>query len=360
MQKLNCCNLEAIFIKKVTELKKDELYVRSSSAEFLIFTNQAKEDGIEVRYEDGTLWLSQKMIGVLFDVSKATISEHLNNIFESDELDEEATVRKFRTVQNEGSREVNREVIHYNLDAIISVGYRVNSVRATQFRRWATGVLKKYTIEGYVLDRKRMENGAFLDEDYFEKLLEEIREIRLSERKFYQKITDIYATSLDYDISSPITKQFFAKVQNKMHFAVSKKTAAEIIYDRADSEKDKMGLTNWKNSPDGKILKSDVAIAKNYLLKDEIEDLRRIVSAFLDLAEARAKRKIPMTMEDWSKRIDKFLLADDRDILINAGKISMEIAKEHAETEFEKYRIIQDRLFESDFDKLLKENKKNP
>jgi len=337
---------------------KNELYIRSSTAEFLVFSNQAKEDGIEVRYEDGTLWLTQKMMGILFDIEKSTLSEHLKNIFESGELEESATVRKFRTVQMEGDRKITREVIHYNLDAIISVGYRVNSIRATQFRRWATRVLKKYTIQGYVIDTKRMENGAFLDEDYFEKLLEEIREIRLSERRFYQKITDIYATSMDYDKTSQITKDFFVKVQNKMHFAISKQTAAELIYNRADSKKENMGLTSWKNSPGGKILKTDASVAKNYLSKNEIEDLSRIVNAFLDLAESRAKRKIPMTMEDWSKRIDKFLLADDRDILKDAGKISMAIAKEHAETEFEKYRIAQDRLFESDFDRLLEETDK--
>jgi len=293
----------------------------------------------------------------LFDVESNTITYHLGEVYKSGELEENATTRKFRVVQLEGEREVNREIIHYNLDAIISVGYRVNSLKATQFRRWATEVLKKFTIQGYVLDRKRMENGAFLDEDYFEKLLEEIREIRLSERRFYQKITDIYATSMDYDKSSPITKAFFAKVQNKMHYAVTKNTATEIIYSRADSQKEQMGLTNWKNSPEGKIIKSDVSIAKNYLIKEELQDLERIVSAFLDLAEARAARRIPMTMQDWAERIDKYLLADDRDILKNAGKISMAIAKDHAESEYEKYRIIQDQLFESDFDKLLLEPK---
>lgn len=334
--------------------KSNELIIRSSAEEFLVFSVQSSEDSVNVKYEDGTLWMTQKMMGILFDVSVPTINEHLSSIYNSGELEKEATIRKFRIVQMEGSRQVARETDHYNLDVIISIGYRVNSIRATQFRRWATQVLRKYTIEGYIVDRKRMENGAFFNEDYFERLLEEIREIRLSERRFYQKITDIYATSIDYDKNSPLTKRFFAKVQNKMHYAVSKQTAAEIIYKRADSDKEYMGLTSWKYSPDGKIMKSDVSIAKNYLSKEEMEDLGRIVSAFLDLAESRAKRKIPMTMQDWEERIDKFLLADDRDILKDAGKISMAIAKDRAESEYEKYRIIQDALFESDFDKLVK------
>lgn len=330
--------------------------IRSSSVEFLIFETQSHADSIEVRYEKGTLWLTQKMMALLFEVNVPAISKHLQNIYDERELEQNATVSKMETVQNEGGRRVSRDVDHYNLDAVISVGYRVNSVRATQFRRWATQVLKKYAVTGYVLDQKRMENGALFGEDYFEKLLEEIREIRLSERRFYQKITDIYATSADYDKTAPTTKQFFAKVQNKLHFAIAGQTAAEIIYSRSDSEKDRMGLTSWENAPDGKIIRSDVSIAKNYLSKDELEDLGRIVSAFLDLAESAAKRRVPMTMEDWAKRVDKFLLADDRDILKDAGKISMEIAKAHAESEFEKYRIVQDRLYESDFDKLLSEN----
>ena len=334
------------------------LKIRNSTAEFLIFEKQSKADSIEIRYEDENLWLTQKMMAELFDVESNTITYHLKEIFASGELEQSSTTRKFRVVQKEGEREVNRDIDHYNLDAVISVGYRVNSIRATQFRRWATQVLKQYAITGYVIDRKRMENGAFLDEDYFERLLQEIREIRLSERRFYQKITDIYSTSIDYDKSAPITKAFFAKVQNKMHYAITGNTAAEIIYKRADSAKEHMGLTTWEKSPDGKIIKLDVSIAKNYLLKDELEDLGRIVSAFLDLAESAAKRHVPMTMEDWAKRIDKFLLADDRDVLKNAGTISMEIAKSHAETEFEKYRITQDRLFESDFDKLVEETGK--
>ncbi len=335
-----------------------KLMIRNSTAEFLIFETQNHSDGVEVRYENGTLWMTQKMMAALFDVEVNTITYHLKEVYASGELECEATTRKIRIVQTEGSRQVNRSIEHYNLDAVISVGYRVNSIRATQFRRWATQVLAQYAKRGYVIDRERMENGAFLDEDYFERLLEEIREIRLSERRFYQKITDIYATSIDYDKSSPVTKKFFAKVQNKMHYAVTGNTAAEIIFTRADSQKEHMGLTSWAKSPDGKILKSDVSIAKNYLSKSEMEDLSRIVSAFLDLAEGAAKRRIPMTMEDWAKRIDKFLLADDRDVLRDAGRITMEIAKEHAESEFEKYRITQDQLFESDFDKLIQESGK--
>lgn len=331
----------------------ENLYIRSSAAEYLVFSSQAGENGIEVRFEDGTAWLTQNMIGKLFDVESNTITYHIKEIVNSGELDEDATTRKIRVVRKEGNRDVTRELLHYNLDMIISVGYRVNSKRATQFRRWATNVLREFTLKGYIIDRKRMENGAYLSEDYFEALLEEIREIRLSERLFYQKITDIYATSMDYDRNSPITREFFAKVQNKMHYAVSQQTAAEIIYNRADSKKEHMGLTSWKHAPDGRVLKSDVRIAKNYLSKAEMEDLERIVSAFLDLAEGRAKRHIPMTMEDWAERIDRFLLADDRDILKDAGSISREIALEHAETEFEKYRIVQDRLYQSDFDELL-------
>ena len=333
-----------------------KLMIRNSTAEFLIFETQNHSDGVEVRYENGTLWMTQKMMAALFDVEVNTITYHLKEVYASGELECEATTRKIRIVQTEGSRQVNRSIEHYNLDAVISVGYRVNSIRATQFRRWATQVLAQYAKRGYVIDRERMENGAFLDEDYFERLLEEIREIRLSERRFYQKITDIYATSIDYDKSSPVTKKFFAKVQNKMHYAVTGNTAAEIIFTRADSQKEHMGLTSWAKSPDGKILKSDVSIAKNYLSKSKMEDLSRIVSAFLDLAEGAAKRRIPMTMEDWAKRIDKFLLADDRDVLRDAGRITMEIAKEHVESEFEKYRITQDQLFESDFDKLIQES----
>lgn len=328
--------------------------IRNSTTEFLIFTSQAGENSIEARYEDETIWLSQKLMATLFEVDVRTINEHLKNIYTQNEQTETATIRKFRIVQTEGKREINREVAFYNLDAIISVGYRVNSIRATQFRQWATKVLKDFAIKGFVLDKKRLENGSYLNENYFEELLAEIREIRLSERKFYQKVTDIYATSLDYNKDAVVTKAFFAKVQNKLHFAIHGHTASELIYKRVDSSKDKMGLTSWKNAPEGKIIKTDVAIAKNYLNKEELESLGKIVNAFLDLAEERAKRKIPMTMQDWATRIDQFLTFDEREILQDGGKISAEIAKEKAETEFEKYRIIQDQLFESDFDKEIK------
>ena len=333
--------------------KDKKLQIRNSTAEFLVFTNQNKTSTIEVRYEDESIWLSQKLMAELFDVEVNTINYHLKEIYKSSEIQENGTVRKFRIVQQEGKRQVNREVDFYNLDAIISVGYRVNSIRATQFRQWATQVLREYAIKGYVLDKKRMENGAFLDEDYFEHLLEEIREIRLSERRFYQKITDIYSTSIDYNTDAPTTKEFFAKVQNKLHYAIHNHTAAELIVKRADSKKEYMGLTSWKNSPKGKILKSDVSIAKNYLSQEELESLGRIVNAYLDLAEERAKRKIPITMEDWATRLDLFLQFDDRKILQNAGTISAEIAKSYAESEFEKYRIIQDQLYQSDFDDLM-------
>ncbi len=333
--------------------KDKKLQIRNSTAEFLVFTNQNKTSTIEVRYEDESIWLSQKLMAELFNVEVNTINYHLKEIYKSSEIQEDGTIRKFRIVQQEGKRQVNRDIDFYNLDAIISVGYRVNSIRATQFRQWATQVLREYAIKGYVLDKKRMENGAFLDEDYFEHLLEEIREIRLSERRFYQKITDIYTTSIDYNNDAPTTKEFFAKVQNKLHYAIHSNTAAELIVKRADSKKEHMGLTSWKNSPKGKILKSDVSIAKNYLSQDELESLGRIVNAYLDLAEERARRKIPMTMEDWAKRLDLFLQFDDRKILQNAGTIGAEIAKIHAESEFEKYRIIQDQLYQSDFDNLI-------
>ena len=336
-------------------VEKKKLQIRNSTAEFLVFTSLAGENSIEVRYENETIWLSQKMMASLFECSDKNILIHLQNIYESNELDENSTSKDFLLVRKEGSREVKREIKHYNLEAIISVGYRINSQRATQFRQWATQILREFAIKGYVLDKKRMENGSFLNEDYFERLLEEIREIRLSERRFYQKVTDIYSTSLDYNRDAPTTKDFFAKVQNKLHFAIHGKTAAELIKERADSTKENMGLTSWVNSPTGKILKSDVSIAKNYLKEDELKSLGRIVNAYLDLAEERALRKIPMTMEDWAKRLDLFLEFDEREILQNAGTISHEIAKGFAESEFEKYRIIQDRLFESDFDKEIKE-----
>ena len=333
----------------------NNLVIRSSSAEFLIFERQTHDKGIQVRFENGDLWLTQKAMSELYDCTTDNISLHLKNIYNDYELNKNSTTEEFSVVQKEGNREVKRNILYYNLDAVISVGYRVNSDKAIQFRRWATNILKEFSKKGYIIDKRRMENGAFFDEDYYDSLLAEIREIRLSERRFYQKITDIYATSIDYDSKAPTTIKFFKKVQNKMHYAVSHQTAAEIIYNRADSEKDNMGLTSWKNSPNGKILETDVVIAKNYLSKDELESLERIVSAFLDLAENRAKRNIPMTMEDWATRIDKYLLADDLDILKDAGKISREIACDKALSEFEKYRIKQDKLYKSDFDLLIEE-----
>ena len=334
----------------------NNLVVRSSSAEFLIFERQTHDKGIQVRFENGDLWLTQKAISELYDCTTDNVSLHLKNIYNDFELDKNSTTEEFSVVQKEGNREVKRNILYYNLDAVISVGYRVNSDKAIQFRRWATNILKEFSKKGYIIDKRRMENGAFFDEDYYDSLLAEIREIRLSERRFYQKITDIYATSVDYDSKAPTTIKFFKKVQNKMHYAISHQTAAEIIYNRADSEKEHMGLTSWKNSPNGKILETDVVIAKNYLSKDELESLERIVSAFLDLAENRAKRNIPMTMEDWANRIDKYLLADDLDILKDAGKISHEIACDKALTEFEKYRVKQDKLYKSDFDLLVEES----
>lgn len=336
-------------------MKNKKLQIRNSTAEFLIFTNQMKEDGIEVRVQNDTIWLSQKLMAILFDCSTDNISLHLKNIFKEEELEESSVTEEFSVTASDGK---NYKTKHYNLDAIIAVGYRVNSKRATAFRQWATSVLRDYAIRGYIIDRKRMENGSFLNEDYFEHLLAEIREIRLSERRFYQKVTDIYATAMDYSKDSPLTKQFFAKVQNKLHFAIHGYTAAELIVERANADKEHMGLTTWENSPDGKIVKTDVAVAKNYLTEAELESLGRIVNAYLDLAEDRAKRHILMTMEDWAKRLDKFLEADERDILQDSGKVTALFAKEFAENEFEKYRIIQDRLFESDFDNELKKQLK--
>lgn len=334
---------------------KKQLMVRNSTAEFLIFTTQSKADGIEVRHEDDNLWLTQKMMAQLFNVGISTVNEHLKNIFNSKELLEDSVIRKFRTTASDGK---NYETQFYSLDAVISVGYRVNSKRATEFRQWATGVLKEFSVKGFVLDRKRLENGSFLGEDYFEHLLEEIREIRLSERRFYQKVADIYSTSMDYNPKSETTIAFFKKVQNKMHFAIHGQTAPELIVSRADNEKPFMGLTSWQNSPSGKILKSDISIAKNYLNQDEMESLGRIVNAYLEVAEDMAKRKKPMTMNDWASRLDKFLDATDRGILKDAGKVTAQFAKDFAEAEFEKYRIVQDRLFESDFDKLVTSSSK--
>ena len=327
--------------------------IRNSTAEFLIFQIEGKEDGVQVVYRDETIWCTQKAMAQLFDCSTDNIGLHLKNIFKSGELQEDSVTEKYSATASDGKNYLTK---FYNLDAIISVGYRVNSTRATQFRQWCTFVLRQFAIRGYVIDRKRMENGTFIGEDYFEHLLAEIREIRLSERRFYQKLTDIYATSIDYNRDAPTTRLFFKKVQNKMHYAVHGHTAAELIVDRADAQKEHMGLTTWENAPDGKILKPDVSIAKNYLKETELEDMGRIVNSFLDLAEDMAKRHIPMTMEDWATRIDKFLDLTDRPILSDAGHVTAEKAKEHAETEFEKYRVIQDRLFQSDFDRFNGDN----
>lgn len=337
---------------------KGEISIRSSAAEYLTYVASVgeQEDSIEMRYEDENIWLTQKMMAVLYDVDVRTISDHIKKVYADSELEEVATIRKFRIVQMEGSRQVQRETNHYNLQMIIAVGFKVNNERAVQFRKWANSIVKDYTIKGWVMDDERLKNGgSVLTVEYFERLLEQIREIRLSERRFYQKITDIYATSLDYDRTASTTKQFFAKVQNKMHYAVHGHTAAELIYQRADADKPHMGLTTWAAAPEGKIVKSDVSIAKNYLSEQEMRSLERIVSAYLDLAEDRAERHIPMTMEDWSKRLDLFLMADEREVLEDAGKITAEIAKSKAEMEFEKYRVIQDRVFMSDYDRYLLE-----
>ncbi len=330
--------------------------IRNSTAEFLIFQIDGKEDGVQVVYHHESVWCTQKAMAQLFDCSSDNIGLHLKNIYETGELTQEATTENFSVVQTEGERQVNRSLKFYNLDAIISVGYRVNSTKATQFRQWCTFILRQFAIRGYVIDKKRMENGSFIGEDYFEHLLAEIREIRLSERRFYQKLTDIYATAIDYNRDAPTTRLFFKKVQNKMHYAVHGHTAAELIIERANAEKEHMGLTTWENAPDGKIVKPDVSIAKNYLKESELEDMGRIVNSFLDLAEDMAKRHIPMTMEDWAKRIDKFLDLTDRPVLTDTGHVSAEQAKEYAETEFEKYRVIQDKLFQSDFDRFNNDN----
>lgn len=326
--------------------------IRNSTAEFLTFVAAGKEEGIQVLYKDETVWATQKAMATLFDCSTDNIGVHLKNIFESGELDKEATTEKISVVQQEGTRNVNRGTLFYNLDAIISVGYRVNSIRATQFRQWCTFVIRQFAIRGYIIDKKRMENGSFINVNYFEQLLEEIREIRMSERNFYQKLTDIYATAIDYNKEAPITRRFFKKVQNKMHYAIHGHIAAELIVERANAEKEHMGLTTWAKAPDGKIIKTDVSIAKNYLKENELQAMGRLVNAYLDIAKDMAERHIPMTMEDWEKRIDKFLDATDREILQDAGKVTAEAAKEYAESEFEKYRVIQDRLFRSDFDRL--------
>lgn len=331
--------------------------IRNSTAEFLIFMAEGKEDGVQVMYADETIWCTQDAIATLFDKRRSTIAEHLSNIFKEGELTREVVCRDFRQTATDGK---SYNTHFYNLDAIISVGYRTNSRRATQFRQWCTFVLRQYAIRGYVIDKKRMENGAFIGVDYFEQLLEEIREIRLSERNFYQKLTDIYATAIDYNRDAPATREFFKKVQNKMHYAIHGHTAAELIVERANADKEHMGLTTWAKAPDGKIIRSDVSIAKNYLKENELQALGRLVNAYLDIAKDMAERHIPMTMEDWAKRIDKFLDATDREILQDAGHVTAEYAKEYAESEFEKYRVIQDRLFRSDFDKLTGENPSLP
>jgi len=331
--------------------------IRSSAAEYLAFVAASGEGGIEAIYADEDVWLSQKMLAVLYDVNVRTVNEHLKKIFADSELQEEAVIRKFRITASDGK---NYNTNHYNLSAIIAVGYKVNSERAVQFRKWATGIIKEYTIKAYVMDDERLKNdGSILSKKYFEEQLERIREIRLSERKFYQKITDIYASSIDYDVTAIATKRFFATVQNKLHWAIHGQTAAEVVYCRADAEKTNMGLTSWKDAPEGKIQKFDVSIAKNYLTDHEVAQLQRLVSAYLDIAEDMAERQIPMTMADWEERLNRFIAATDRDILQDAGKVSAEIAKAHAISEFEKYRIVQDRLYESDFDKAIKviENK---
>ena len=325
------------------------IVIRNSTAEFLIFILEGQEDGIQVMYKNETIWATQKAMAQLFDCSTDNIGLHLKNIFASGELVKDSVTEKNSATAADGK---NYQTMFYNLDAIISVGYRVNSVRATQFRQWCTFVLRQFAIRGYVLDHKRMENGAFLGMDYFEHLLAEIREIRLSERRFYQKLTDIYATAIDYNKDAPTTRLFFKKVQNKMHYAVHGHTAAELIVDRANAEREHMGLTTWEKGPQGKIVKTDVSIAKNYLRENELEAMGRIVNAFLDIAENMAKRHIPMTMEDWAKRIDKFIDVADLPILQDNGNVSAEFAKEFAETEFEKYRVIQDQLFQSDFDRF--------
>ena len=328
-----------------------KLQIRNSTAEFLIFTRQAGEAGIEVRVAEETVWLTQKLMAALFSVDVRTISEHLGNLFASEELQEDSVIRKFRTTAADGK---NYQTQFYNLDAIIAVGFRVNSARAIQFRQWATGVLRDFALRGYVLDKERLKNGAFLSPEYYENLLAEIREIRASERRFYQKITDIYATAMDYDPAAETTQAFFATVQNKLHFAIHGHTAAELIVGRADSTKDRMGLTTWKNAPHGKILKPDVVVAKNYLTEKELKSLDRIVTMYLDYAEDQAERKIPMTMQDWAGKLNAFLQFNERDLLDHPGKVSQEVAKAFAESEFEKYRLVQDRLFESDFDRHVK------
>ena len=340
--------------------KKNEITIRSSTAEYLTFVASTGDNpqSVEMRYEDENIWLTQKLMAALYDVTVQNIGQHIKTIFSDGELDKGATIKKFFIVQTEGNRPVEREVEHYNLQMIIAVGFKVNNERAVQFRKWANQIVKDYTIKGWTMDVDRLKNsGSILTEQYFEEQLNKIREIRLSERKFYQKITDIYSTALDYDLSATATQRFYATVQNKLHWAIHGQTAAEVIYNRASADKQHMGLTTWKDAPKGKIQKHDVSIAKNYLSQEEMAGLERIVSAYLDIAEDMAIRRIPMTMQDWEKRLNMFIQVADRDVLVHAGKISAEIAKEHAETEFEKYRIVQDRLFMNDFDLLIEQAK---
>ncbi|HNW16494.1 MAG TPA: virulence RhuM family protein [bacterium] len=341
---------------KKAKNESQKLQIRNSTAEFLVFTKQSGENTIEVRIEDETVWLTQKLMSVLFEKGRSTVTEHLQKIFETGELIEESVCRNFRHTAEDGKEYVTK---FYNLDAIIAVGFRVNSERATQFRQWAINILRDFAIRGYVLDKERLKNGAFLNKEYFDELLAEIREIRASERQFYQKITDIYATALDYDVESETTRTFFATVQNKLHYAIHGQTAAELIVSRANAEKEHMGLNTWKNAPEGKIIKTDVVVAKNYLKEKELRSLDRFVTMYLDYAEDQAEMGIPMTMKDWAEKLNAFLKFNRREVLDNPGKVTSEIAKAFAESEFEKYRLVQDRLFESDFDKLIKklENK---
>ena len=337
--------------------KKEEITIRSSAAEYLTYVASVgdRQDSVEMRYEDENIWLTQKMMATLYDVDVRTINEHIKKIYSDSELEEDATIRNFRIVQTEGSRQVTRDTKHYNLQMIIAVGFKVNNERAVQFRKWANSIVKDYTIQGWVMDDARLKQGTYLTDQYFEEQLERIREIRASERKFYQKITDIYATAIDYDKTAATTKRFYATVQNKMHFAIHGHTAAELIVERADHQKEHMGLTTWADAPEGKIKKSDVTVAKNYLSEKELQQLNRMVTAYLDFAESMTLRHIPLTMQDWEQRLNSFIEMFDYGILQDAGKVSAEIAKLHAETEFEKYRIIQDRLFLSDFDRYMLE-----
>lgn len=333
-------------------MKNESIQIRNSTVDFLIFTRDASEDGIEVRVQNGDVWLSQKAIGKLYDIDRSVAAKHLKNIFEEGELDENSTCANFAQVADNGK---TYQYKFYSLAAIIAVGYRTNSKKATQFRQWATRVLNTFTRQGYVLDKNRLINGQIFDEDYFEHLISEIQEIRASERRFYQKITDIYATAVDYSVDSIVTKDFFATVQNKMHYAIHGNTAAEVIYYRANHEKEHMGLSTWKNAPEGKIVKADVSVAKNYLTNTELAEMNEIVEMYLDYANRQARRHIPMTMQDWAEKLDAFLKFNDVEVLQNKGKVTAEIAKAFAESEFEKYRVIQDRLYQSDFDRLMLE-----